>query len=292
MGIFNWFNKNKKRTSTQQQKPNSINMYIVNDYKTDTPTHNISNYNLNSETEHFLEMIKIDFDSRYSPEDYCINYELMPSKKDKEDVRIVLLWWLNKFDIHEKFPPSYFYFKYGLYIDEEIRYLNEINWLNNFSLTPTGKKTLEQNSEIIDKHRNINRREQYIIDTLADNFVIEEFDINSIELNIITDENTDFQFDAGNKYLKIAETLTKNKEYEKSLNAIIKAWSIGYQVPATWIRAAINARYLKNRKLEESILLMGIKWATLSNISTKRFDDRLKRVHELMAKEQTKIKTV
>lgn len=260
------------------------------------PVHRSSDYQMDEGDEHMLQMIKIDFDSRYIPEEYRMDPYLMPDEDDKEKGIVVLLWWLSKNTLTKKFPPSYFYFRYGLYVDEELRYLNEIGWLEHFSLTELGKQTLADNQDIIDDHRYYGKEnKQHIenskreIEKLAENFEGAPIDLSKIKLNPwnVLDTNTQRQADLeeGFKYLQIAEVLTKKKQYEKSLQAVASSWSLGYQAHDTWMRGAIDARYLKNRQLEEAILKMGIKWATLSEVPTDDFEKRLHRVHELMAKE-------
>lgn len=259
------------------------------------PSHTLVEYQMDDDMEHLLQMIKIDFDSRYAPEEYRIDIENLPTQTDKENGRIVLLWWLNKFNLTNKMPPSYFYYRYGVYVDEEIRYLNKVGWLNRLHLTKEGLNQLTLHNDVIDNHRYLSKdikdsieNHKKKIEDLADAFEIEPINLSEIKLNDWSTSDGQFtkeQGELGYKYFEIAKELTKRKEYKKSLAAVVKAWSLGYQAHDTWLRGAIDARYLKDRRLEETILLMGVKWADVSHIQKDQFEKRLKRVHELMANE-------
>ncbi|MCS9983966.1 hypothetical protein EFL35_03045 [Weissella paramesenteroides] len=306
MGIISWLkstvSKQEKNTSFATSTSNTTDELLTFDtnkseYKTvGIPEHTNSSYRLSDNDEHTLQLIKVNFDSRYKPEDYRIDFESMPTQQDKIDGRIVLLWWLDKFDIYKKFPPSYFYFRYGIYVDAEIRYLNEIGWLSGFMLTEIGKNKLNDSQEIMVNHKffsaenkeNQDKHNKEIND-LADHFYGDKnIDFSKIKLNdwsTSDDEYSEEQLREGYKLLEIAKVLTKKKEYVKSIEAVFEAWSLGYQSYDTWMRAAINARYLKDSNLEQEVLLMAIKWAKLSNVPTDNFEKRLNRVHELMANE-------
>lgn len=112
-------------------------------------------------------------------------------------------------------------------------------------------------------------------------------EMNDIQLNNWSSQSDNYtreQTDNGLKLYLEAKPFTKDKKYEESLQVLLAAWKLGYQEHDTWLRGAINARYMKNRQLEEAILLKAISWAKKSGVPITDYNNRLNRVHELMQK--------
>ncbi|MHA7611882.1 hypothetical protein ACX2QB_05930 [Weissella viridescens] len=97
--------------------------------------------------------------------------------------------------------------------------------------------------------------------------------------------NISYSTDENHQIFLLSKELTKEKKYQQSNKFTLWAMHEGYQRTETWLRLAINYRYLKDLKSEENALEKGILWCRQCNEDGKKLTDRLHRVHELMSKE-------
>lgn len=224
-------------------------------------------YKLSKETLDTLKQIKLTLDSRYTANElndfFTFNDGQTPEQRTLEG-QTIMLWWLTKYNPDSKRElPSYFYFKYGISFVEQVKILNKKGLLNQFEVTEKGKKFIEKHQDIIEQHKDpdgIKRRAKNDIKNHID------IDINLSDVTLVNyDESLDASFDKGSRLFRMAEQLSKEKQYERSLKAIFEAWSVGYQMPVTFQRAAINARYLKNYEMEIAILKLALQSETLTH---------------------------
>lgn len=96
--------------------------------------------------------------------------------------------------------------------------------------------------------------------------------------------NISYDTDENHQIFLLSKELTKSKHYEDSNKFILWAMHKGYQRTETWLRLAINYRYLKDLNSEEVALQTGILWCKQCNEDDKKLTERLGRVHELMNK--------
>lgn len=237
---------------------------------------------LDSDTERRLEQINFEFYNRYTPEEYKINYEFT---EDQLRMGIVIfLWWVSKNDLRASYPPSYFFFEYGVEADEAVRYCNLKGLMNKLALTEFGFSYLEDNNQIVENHRGNPSQKTEKVKSQADAYISTNRNFSDIRL-IHTLDEIDKSCTKGQKLLSISEELTKRKEYDKSIDAAKEALFIGYQLPIVWERIAINERYLKRLDLEEKILIIAIKQAEQYgpqvSIGKKKLETRLERVRIL-----------
>lgn len=252
--------------------------------------HYTLNDSLSPSTELILQKIQFDWDNRYTAEElnkfYVFNDNIVP-QEDTENGHVIMLWWLSKYDPTVKEVPSYFFFQYGLKFSDEIRVLNNQGLLENFKLTDKGTKLLNKSAEIIQKHRFPNGETKL---TLFDKLKFKNSHIDLSKIKpVLQDVLSNEAFNEGLELLNKAKVLSKEKLYKESNEAIFKAWKLGYQVPATFNRAAINCRQLKEYNLEVKIIELGIAINNFNDYSNleymnNKLQERLEKVKKLQRK--------
>ncbi|MCW0953232.1 hypothetical protein OIT44_03975 [Weissella ceti] len=241
----------------------------------------LPDHQLRPETEKVLTGIKVDFDSRYKPSEYNVD-PTIPSNPTSGVV--VLLWWLTKNDIRTSHVPSYFYFKYGVTADQLIRIANIDGYMNELEISEAGRAHLEANDDIIDEHRGNPKKTTKKAKELANAYTSSRIDFDKITSKKF-DDLSDGDFKRAQDLMLTAAELTKQKRYSDSISAVLECLALGYQIPGVWNRAAINARCMKDLKLEEHILRLGIQQSLVDfDEEDEKLVKRLNRVLELQNK--------
>lgn len=148
-------------------------------------------------------------------------------------------------------------------IDSElVKYLDD-SWHRKIAIL-NEVNTAESKQEKVALYKKISKRPDLTISDIKFKFNIHHD----------TDENR--------QIFLLSKELTKEKHYDESNKFTLWAMHDGYQRSETWLRLAINYRYLKDLNSEENALKTGILWCKQCNEDDKKLTERLDRVHELM----------